>query len=166
MPRKMKGGCLNLDLTTLLVVVVAIAILVVAYYFVFRNNYSTMGPTPGVVATSGPTKKIEGFTTYDLVAKEEEVVVALFSADWCPHCQTYKPKWSEIEAKNNGRDARPKLRFVSVDCTDGTPSEASNFGIEGYPTVLAIVNKNGKQVHTQVRGRDSLEEIEESVKNM
>jgi thiol-disulfide isomerase/thioredoxin len=164
MPRKMKGGCLNLDLTTLFVVVVAIAILVVAYYFIYRNNYSTMAPMDAT--TSGPTKKVEGFTTYDLEAKEEEVVIALFSADWCPHCQTYKPKWKEIEAKNNGRDARPKLRFVSVDCTDGTPSEASKFGIEGYPTVLAIVNKNGKQVHEQVRGRDSLEEIVESVKHL
>ena len=96
----------------------------------------------------------------------EEKGAIFYGAFWCPHCQNYKPKWKEIEAKNNGRDARPKLRFVSVDCTDGTPSEASKFGIEGYPTVLAIVNKNGKQVHTQVRGRDSLEEIEESVKNM
>jgi thiol-disulfide isomerase/thioredoxin len=166
MPRKMKGGCLNLDLTTLFVVLVAIAILVVAYYFIYRNNYSTMGPTPTNFATSGPTKNIEGFTTYDLEAKEEEVVIALFSADWCPHCTSYKPKWKEIEAKNNGRDARPKLRFVSVDCTDGTPSEASKFNIEGYPTVLAIANKNGKQVHEPVKSRDSLEEIFESVKNM
>ena len=162
----MKGGCLDLDLTTLLVVLVAIAILVVAYYFIYRNNYSTMGPSSSNVATTTPSQKVEGFTTYDLEAKEEEVVVALFSADWCPHCQTYKPKWKDIEAKNNGRDAHPKLRFVSVDCTDGTPSEASKFNIEGYPTVLAIVKKNGKQVHEQLRSRDSLEEIVESVKSL
>ena len=111
-----------------------------------KENYNTM----------------ENFTNPDeLTPKEGEVVVALFSADWCPHCRDYKPVWEKLMPHSGKKVGSKTIKFVSVDCTESCPV-SSKYDIEGYPSVVAI-SPNG---HKHLTSRNSLEEITKSLEDM
>lgn len=71
-----------------------------------------------------------------------EIRMMLFYADWCPHCQHAKPIWNSIKMKYAGNKKIRGLRvvFEEVDCSDKTiPNPtAVEFGVKGYPTIVAI----------------------------
>ena len=53
----------------------------------------------------------------NLKASNGEVIVALFYADWCPHCVSFKPDYKKAMSELNGNEHKGKtLRFVMVDC--------------------------------------------------
>jgi thiol-disulfide isomerase/thioredoxin len=142
----MKGGCL--DMNVLMIVIGLLAVIGVGYYFITMNNSQT-------VQQPTPTQKVavEGFEADELTPRNGETVVALFAADWCPHCRDYKPTWQEIiEAARKKKESR--VRFVTVDCTDKNPYPGK-YDIEGYPTVVAISSSG----HKHLTSRNSLEEI-------
>lgn len=150
---KMKGGCI--DSNTVIIVIGLLALLALAYYFMTMYNNTHMNPT------TAPTmmKKVEGFSSGgDLTPQDGQVVVALFAADWCPHCQDYKPTWEKIKSNAN---AAKKIRFETVDCTKENPYPGK-YDIEGYPTVVAISSKG----HEHVTQKDSLEAILKAVEKM
>jgi len=152
---KMKGGCI--DSNTVIIVVGLLALLALGYYFMTMYNNTHMNPT------TAPTmmKKVEGFSSGgDLTPQDGQVVVALFAADWCPHCQTYKPTWEKIKSKAES-SGNKKVRFETVDCTESNPYPGK-YDIEGYPTVVAISSKG----HEQVTQRDSLEDILKAIEKM
>jgi len=88
-------------------------------------------------------------------------VVALFSADWCPHCRDYKPVWEKLMPHSGKKVGSKTIKFVSVDCTESCPV-SSKYDIEGYPSVVAI-SPNG---HKHLTSRNSLEEITKSLEDM
>ena len=158
----MKGGCL--DTSTLVIVVGLLALLGVGYYLITMYNNQHFAPTtaPMVVKTQGkPTLSagfaLEGFEADELTPKNGETVVALFAADWCPHCRDYKPTWQEVQEQAKKKN-ETKVRFVTVDCTDNNPYPGK-YDIEGYPTVVAI-SASG---HKHVTSRNSLEGILQSL---
>jgi len=156
--RKMKGGCL--DTSTLVIIVGLLALLGIGYYLITMYNNQTLAPTAAPVqvqpkATIGAG--LEGFEADELTPKDGETVVALFAADWCPHCRDYKPTWQEVQEQAKKKNEK-RVRFVTVDCTDKNPYPGK-YDIEGYPTVVAI-SSNG---HKHVTSRNSLEEIIQSL---
>ncbi len=136
---KMKGGCMTVN-TILLVVVVVLGVLLV---YTWLNT-----PKP----TTAPTKMMEHFAdsepaSADLQPKEGEVIVALFSADWCPHCKDYKPSWQKLKAANDNKSLNgKKVRFVDADCSKTAHPASSTYKVEGYPTVVAITTKTNKHI--------------------
>lgn len=140
--KKMKGGCMTTN-TILIVVVVALGVLL-AYTWL-----NTPKPTP---SSAQPTKMMEHFADSqpapaDLKPKEGEVIVALFSADWCPHCKDYKPSWEKLRAANDNKSVNgKKVRFVDADCSDKAHPASSTYKVEGYPTVVAITTKTNKHL--------------------
>ena len=71
-----------------------------------------------------------------------ETIVALFYADWCPHCVSFKPDYKKAMTKLNGNEHNGKtLRFVMVDC-DKYKSLAKENNVSGFPTVK-ILNDDG-----------------------
>lgn len=62
------------------------------------------------------------------------VTFVLIYADWCGHCQTYKPTWRKFE-KIPGR--RANIASVHHDMVDKIP-EIKNAKIEGYPSVIEV----------------------------
>ncbi len=156
---KMKGGCI--DTNTVIIVVGLLALLGLGYYFMTMNNNTHMNATMAPMnATMAPMmKKVEGFSSgSDLTPQDGEVVVALFAADWCPHCRDYKPKWDNIKSKAN---TSKKIRFVTVDCTDKNPYPGK-YDIQGYPTVVAISSKG----HQHVNEKENLDQIVNVVQKM
>ena len=156
---KMKGGCI--DSNTIIIVVGLLVLLGLGYYFMTIYNNTHLNPT--MAPTMMPTmmaNKVEGFTSGDDLTPrgDEKAVIALFAADWCPHCQTYKPTWQEIKSRAD-KEANKKVRFETVDCTDNNPYPGK-YEISGYPTVVAIY-PNGSSKH--ITERNTMEEILASV---
>jgi len=130
---------------------------------VFLFNYFVNSHTQK--STASPTMDhFENYAPADLTPKgENEVIVALFSADWCPHCQNYKPTWNKLQESGNMTTSSGKtIKFVDVDCTKQAHPEAGKLNVEGYPTVVAISKSSNKHVSS----RETMEGIKSEVDSM
>jgi thiol-disulfide isomerase/thioredoxin len=85
-----------------------------------------------------------------------ECVVALFYADWCPHCVAFKPDFQKAMSKLDGNMYQgDKLRFVLVDCV-AFKELASENDVNGYPTVKIFNSKGSKVDYDGDRSFDGL----------
>jgi len=99
-------------------------ILFVAYYFAYKSNRETETKSEAFENDKPNLKVLSG-----------EKVVALFYADWCPHCVDFKPHYKKAMSELSGKKNKGKtLRFVMVDC-DKYKSLASENDVSGFPTV-------------------------------
>lgn len=82
----------------------------------------------------------------NLKPEKGECVVALFYADWCPHCTHFKPDYKKAMAQLNGKMGKDgkKLRLEMVDC-DAHKELGRKYDVSGYPTVK-IIKDDGTQV--------------------
>jgi thiol-disulfide isomerase/thioredoxin len=62
------------------------------------------------------------------------ITFILIHADWCGHCQTYKPLWEELE---NMPDRKANVLRVHHDMMEKIPS-IMNAKIQGYPSVIKV----------------------------
>lgn len=92
--------------------------------------------------------KTEGFESApNLKPNDNECVVTLFYADWCPHCVQFKPIFQKAkDTMTNKSCTSPQLkgkslRFEKVDCV-AHPDLAKEYNINGYPTVKLITSSN------------------------
>ena len=82
----------------------------------------------------------------NLTPANGECVVALFYADWCPHCQHFKPDYKKAMNELNGKTGKDgkKLRLVMVDC-EAHKDLGKKYDVSGYPTVK-LIKDDGTQV--------------------
>jgi thiol-disulfide isomerase/thioredoxin len=82
----------------------------------------------------------------NLTPAKGECVVALFYADWCPHCQHFKPHFKKAMQTLNGKTDKNgnKLRLEMVDC-EAHKDLSKKYDIPGYPTVK-LIKDDGTQV--------------------
>lgn len=110
-----------------------------------------------------PSELFEGFPTFaslnftnststsseKLTFNKDNQILFMY-ADWCGHCQQFKPEWEAFEGwcKNNG-----------VTCKAINGGDESNgpliqkYGIEGFPTVLKC-DKNGNKISEYLGARN------------
>lgn len=92
------------------------------------------------------------------VLRSDIPVLVDFWADWCAPCRMLAPTIDEIAEELGGR-----LKVMKMDVTTN-PKVASQFGIQGIPTLILF--SNGQPV-TQIVGfrskQDLLAEIERAV---
>lgn len=91
-------------------------------------------PNVGEVRDLEKALKLEG-----ILAKQEGDKYILVFADWCGHCQTYKPFWEKL-SKVAGRIAT--MAAVQDTQKENVPS-LKDAELDGYPTVLHL-KKDGK----------------------
>jgi thioredoxin 1 len=77
-----------------------------------------------------------------VVMQNPLAVIVDFWAPWCTPCKMVAPMLEKISAENDG-----KLIVAKVN-TDENPQWATQFGVQGIPTMLFIFG--GKIVHRQV----------------
>jgi thiol-disulfide isomerase/thioredoxin len=65
------------------------------------------------------------------------ITLILVHAEWCGHCQTYKPKFAELE---NNKNRSIQIARVRDDIYPSLGIE--NGEIEGYPSVIAVSREN------------------------
>ena len=121
-------------------VVVLIAI-VLGYYYVVKSN------SDGFFGDS---------VSPNLTPASDECIVALFYADWCPHCVNFKPIFQKAKDTMTNKPCTAanlkgkKLRFEMVDC-EAYPALAKQYSVSGYPTVKLIT---GESTNEYSKGRD------------
>ncbi len=103
-----------------------------------KNNNTPMKQSSKLISNTNISEKLN--------PAKGECVVALFYADWCPHCQTFKPHFKKAMESLNGKTGKDgkKMRLEMVDC-DENKDIASKYDVSGYPTVK-ILGDDGTQV--------------------
>jgi len=93
------------------------------------NKAANATPNPNIsVRSPEEVKDLES------LIKTGPVTLVLVHADWCGHCQTYKPMWSDLE-NVPGRTAN--MAMIHHDMVEKSPT-LKNAKIPGYPTVLKV----------------------------
>jgi thioredoxin 1 len=122
---------------SILLILVLIAVLI-AYYFVStsnRENFSEQSEDSGALVGQPPNLK----------PASGECIVALFYADWCPHCVKFKPHFEKAMSQMDGKMKNGKrMKLVKVDC-EKFKKLAKEFNVSGYPTVK-LINDDGTSV--------------------
>jgi thiol-disulfide isomerase/thioredoxin len=94
-----------------------------------RNNRGRFTPSKPM-----DVRTMEQIPQLQALIHNGPITFILIHADWCGHCQTYKPKWKEFE-NTPGRKAN--IAAVHHDMMEKIPAIA-NAKIEGYPSVIKV----------------------------
>lgn len=148
--RKHRGGAedSSASMVNVLVLVGMVLVLVLIYYYMYMDNQYT-------------ASKVESFTDSSLNVQSGELVVALFYADWCPHCVKFKPTWDgEMTPAINGMKTKSGkvVRMVKINCEENK-ALATKYGIDGYPTIKIISMDAGKETveeYHEQRNKDAM----------
>jgi thiol-disulfide isomerase/thioredoxin len=82
---------------------------------------------------SGPAPAMNTFTMY--------------YADWCPHCQTVKPEFTEFSNRGTIEVSGKKCQIMMVDAAKD-PNAAKGKPVKGFPTFL-LETTDGKILEYQ-----------------
>jgi thiol-disulfide isomerase/thioredoxin len=132
-----------------------IVVLVLIYYHIYNNNQQS-------------TKSVESFTDNTIDLKDNDIVVGLFYADWCPHCVKFKPTWDDvITPALDGYVTKNKknVRLMKIDC-EKNKALANKYGIDGYPTIKVIMRDGGKEVTEDYKGDRDADSIKALLESM
>lgn len=125
----------------MLMFIALIAIVVGIYYFSYKKNREPFE---------------DGSDEPNLNVKKGEKVIALFYADWCPHCVSFKPHYKKAMASLDGNKHKGKtMRFVMVDC-DKYKSLSKKYDVAGFPTVKILNDDNTNDEYSGARSLEGL----------
>lgn len=77
----------------------------------------------------------------------DDKIIYLFKAEWCPHCRSFKPTWEGLK-----KELEDKIKFVTYD-SEKNAKEIKTFNIQGFPTIIITV---GDKAIEYVGPRDEL----------
>jgi len=131
-----------------LVLLGIIGILFYIYYYTYKSNREPFKGDSDSASSGTP----------DLKASKGETVVALFYADWCPHCVAFKPDYKKAMSNLSGNKYKGKtLRLELVDCV-ANKSIASENNVSGFPTVKIFTDDNKSSEYSGERSYEGLTE--------
>ena len=105
-------------------------------------------------------KKILKTRQFTDVANEpetpNEIEIAMYTVDWCPHCKNAKPEWGLFTGDTEFKEPSGYLpdrvngynvKYLTVDCTNDSEPTISErmqkYGVDSFPTVIMV--KDGKK---------------------
>lgn len=72
----------------------------------------------------------------------KEVIIELYYANWCGHCQKFKPVWDEMVKMGEKGDNKMKgitMKEYNADTEPGQ-KQIKKEDIHGYPTIIITIN--------------------------
>jgi len=145
----------------ILVVTIMVVFTIAGYYgynWYYISNMSVM---------NDPTNDIANGEERD-----KELLIRIFTVDWCPHCKTAKPEWASFCEEYNGKVINGYVITCDkngTDCTDDKTDpdvmyNIKTYNIESYPTV--ILTKDSKKYDFDAKiSKNTLSQFVESVAN-
>lgn len=133
----------------LLLGIALLVVVVVALYYMKRSNegFESNAKLNNNISMQQSNELVSSTDIKNrLNAAKNECVVALFYADWCPHCQHFKPHFQRAMKELNGKSNKDgkKMRLEMIDC-DAYKDISREYDVSGYPTVK-ILSDDGSQV--------------------
>jgi thiol-disulfide isomerase/thioredoxin len=114
----------------ILLILAILAVLGLAGFYVYGVTFGR-GNTLGF--QSGPAPAMNSFTMY--------------YADWCPHCQTIKPEFTEFSNRGTVDVGGKACQIRMIDAAKN-PEAAKGKPVKGFPTFL-LETTDGKVVEYQ-----------------
>ena len=72
----------------------------------------------------------------------EEVLIYIFTVEWCPHSKKALPVWNELKEKYNGKKYNNQLlAFITVDGEENSEL-ADKYMVEEFPTIKLVKGKD------------------------
>lgn len=158
------NGSVSTSKVVIIVCLVLIALIV--YYHITRSNkvsHEAFTSEEGEMETEAGNHNGDNKTN-PLVPEGNDYTLALFYADWCPHCVQFKPVFEgEIKTHIENLDLPDrKVRVVSVNAE--TEEELANlYELSGFPT-LYLINSSGEA--TEYQGARTADGIETFIKSL
>lgn len=70
--------------------------------------------------------------------------VILFYANWCGHCQKFKPEWEKFKQQYGKEIKCEEHEDASMD-----RNLMKKYGVQGYPTIIIIINGETREYQGQ-----------------
>lgn len=90
----------------------------------------------------------------------KKIVLTAYTADWCPHCVEFNSNvYGKLVDKFNGNQ---NVKITKVDCTNDRSGHTKTIAgnpINGFPTIMFNIYKNGKMNEIQYDGNRRVEDI-------
>lgn len=74
--------------------------------------------------------ELKNQSNYNMIGGGNKNTMYLFKANWCGHCNGFKPTWKVLQ-----QEMKNKINFVTFD-SEKNKEEIQKFGISGFPTVM------------------------------
>ena len=139
-----------------LIFLALIAVLFAIYYFTYKSNREPFSDNNNNDSRRKNSGRSSSSGSPNLKASKGETVVALFYADWCPHCVAFKPDFMKARKDMNGsKHQGKKLRLELVDCV-ANKTIASENSVSGFPTVKIFTDDNKSSEYSGERSYEGL----------
>lgn len=100
----------------------------------------------------------------------------LFYANWCGHCQTFKPEWNKFKEMIAQQNENNKNMHITINEYEDSnlPTEGAkiqNKDIRGYPTVKITVRSGNNVTEYEYDGKRTAKDLynhvtKEAIKNI
>ena len=78
-----------------------------------------------------------------------------FKANWCGHCNRFKPVWDEFVSECQQKNEQTKLLELDIDNEDSKPLMEKH-NVRGFPHVVLIEDDHADIVFTKNRTKEDL----------
>lgn len=95
-------------------------------------------PVKGILSDGIDVTTDEDLAKLSDLLKKHNVVVVLIHADWCGHCQTFKPLWEDYK-KIPGRNV--PMASINEKMLSKTPFKDAK--LDGFPSTVVYSGKDG-----------------------
>ncbi len=107
-------------------------------------------------------KSLGQMSSLKTIMKNHPVILVLVYADWCGHCQHFKPEWKSL---TNLPSRNVPMVSIRDDVFNASPLNTS-LKVEGYPTVAVVNTKQNISVNVPNREKNTLTKLLSNASNL
>ncbi len=107
-------------------------------------------------------KSLAQMSSLKTIMKNHPVILVLVYADWCGHCQHFKPEWKSL---TNLPSRNVPMVSIRDDVFNASPLNTS-LKVEGYPTVAVVNTKQNISVNVPNREKNTLTKLLSNASNL